>query len=167
MPRISDSTRGLALRDRLDILHALDLLDQHLDADLAIEADGALDLAEQGRGKENVGGRRHLGHHDGVEMGAGALHHLDDVAIGVFGGEIVDPHAAGLAGPVEFLQRLDDVLARAFLGARRNRILEIEKDMIGAAGGGLGHHLVARARHRQVERGADGGDVCSALSTSY
>ena len=42
------------LRDRLDILHALDFLDQHLDADLAVEADGAFDLAEQRGDEVNV-----------------------------------------------------------------------------------------------------------------
>jgi hypothetical protein len=44
-------------------------------------------------------------------MLARALDHLDDVLESVLGREVVDAHAARLAGPVERLQRLDDLFA--------------------------------------------------------
>ena len=97
-------------------------------------------------------------------MVAGAFHHLDDVAIGVFRGEIVDPHAAGLAAPVEALQRLDDLLARAFFGTRRYRVFEIEKYMVGAARRRPWPSFFRLSREPKVARGAGGGVVYSASS---
>ena len=84
-------------------------------------------------------------------MLAGTLDDLDDVFVGIFGGEIVDAHATGLALPVKGLQALDDLLAGVALLAGGDGILEVEEDMVGLRLGRLLDHLFAGARRGQLD----------------
>src|SRR3546814_5241004 len=79
----------------------------------------------------DVGGGADLRYHDEVEPVAGALDHLDHVAVHVMGVQPVDTHRHGLGAPVDVMQRLDDVLARLRLVVGRHGILEIEEDHVG------------------------------------
>ena len=54
------------LRDLVDVLHALDFLDQGFEADAVLELQLLFHLIEQFVGKQDVACRLHLGHHDGV-----------------------------------------------------------------------------------------------------
>jgi hypothetical protein len=140
----------MRLADFLDVFQRLHLLDQHFDADRPLRSELLLDLIEQRGGEIHVLPGQHLRYHDGVEIFARALDHGDDVLIGVFGGKIVDTHAAGLLAPGKRAQRLDDLSARLDLGRGRDRVFKIEKDVIGGARGRLRHHLFARAWHREL-----------------
>ncbi|ESW78034.1 hypothetical protein X773_21870 [Mesorhizobium sp. LSJC285A00] len=55
-----------------------------------------------------------------------------------------------LGAPVDVVERLDDVLAGAFLVRRRDRVLDVEEDEIGGAVGRLVDHLRAGAWNRQL-----------------
>ena len=61
-----------------------------------VEAGGLLDLGQQQVERDDLLGGLHLGQHDRVEVGAGALDHLDDVGVGPLGRPVVDPHRAHL-----------------------------------------------------------------------
>ena len=83
----------------------------------------------------DVGRHADLRDQDGVELGAGLLHDVDDVAIHVVRVEAVDADRDALAGalPVEIVQRLDDVLARLLLVGRSHGVLAVEEDVVGGA----------------------------------
>ena len=117
--------------DGVDVLHALDFLDQRLEADAALELQLLLELMQQLVGEQHVGRRHDLGHHDGVEMLAGALDHLDDVLEGVFGGEVVDAHAARLAPQSSAFSAWTIFLRASRFCARGDGVLEVEEDMVG------------------------------------
>ena len=121
--------------DGFDVGHAERRLDQRFGADLVGVALGVLDLADDAFDRVDVGRHADLRDQDGVELGAGLLHDVDDVAIHVVRVEAVDAHGNRLAGalPVEIVQRLDDVLARLLLVGRRNGVLAIEEDVVGGA----------------------------------
>ena len=110
-------------------------LDQRFDADPVREALRHLDLADDALDRVDVGRDADLRDEDGVELGAGLLHDVDDVAVHVVRVEAVDAHRDGLAGalPVDVVQRLDDVLARLLLVGRRDRVLAVEEDVVGGA----------------------------------
>ena len=139
------------LGDGIDVLHALDFLDQRLEADAALELQLLLELMQQLVGEQHVGRRQHLGHHDRVEMLAGTFDHFDDVLEGVLGGEVVDAHAARLARPVERLQALDDLLAGIALLAGSDGVFEVEEDVIGLRLRRLLDHLLAGAGRRKLD----------------
>ncbi len=82
-----------------------------------------------------VGRHADLRDQDRVELVAGLLHDVDDVAVHVVGVEAVDAHRHGLAGaaPVDVVERLDDVLARLLLVGRRHGVLAVEEDEVGGA----------------------------------
>ena len=72
----------------------------------------------------------HLRQHDAVQVGAGTLDDLDDVAIGPVRGHVVHPDDADAVSPAAFVQRGDDVLAGGGFDERRARILEIEEHLV-------------------------------------
>ena len=55
----------------------------------------------------DIGGGTDLGNHEQVELAAGLLDHIDDVAIHVRGVEAVDAHRNRLVAPVDIMQRGD------------------------------------------------------------
>ena len=55
-----------------------------------------------------------------------------------------------LVAPAALVQRRDDRLARAGLGQRRARVLEVEEHLVGGQGPRLVDELLAGARHRQA-----------------
>ena len=146
MHRLQPSREG---GDRLDIGHAERRLDQRFETDAGLETLGHLDLVDHGLDHVEVGRHADLRHQDRVEPVAGLLHHVDDVAIHVVRVETVDAHRDGLAlgAPVDVVQRLDDILARALLVRRRDRILDVEEDEVGGAIGRLVDHLGVRSRN--------------------
>ena len=116
------------------------------------QALGDLDLADEALDDVEVGRHADLGHEDRVELGAGLLHDVDDVAVHVVRVEAVDAHRHGLAGaaPVEVVQRLDDVLARLLLVGRRDGVLDVEEDEVGGAGERLLDHVRVGTRNGQL-----------------
>jgi hypothetical protein len=82
------------------------------------------------------------------------LDDLDDVLITPFGAKIVDPHAASLVAPVESLQRIDHLCAGRYLFARRHRVFEVQKDMIGVGRRRLDEHLFAGSWHGKLHAAA-------------
>ena len=86
-------------------------LDEGLDADLLREATGLFDLANHGVHHVDVGGHAHLGDQDGVQVLAGLLHYVDDVAVHVVSVDTVDADRNRLAQapPVDVAEPLDDV----------------------------------------------------------
>src|SRR3546814_6858007 len=64
--------------------------------------------------------------------------------------EVVDPDAACLVAPIQFLQGIDHLGACRYLLFRRHCILEIEENMIGGGSRSLGEHLLARRRYGQL-----------------
>ena len=57
----------------------------------------------------------------------------------------VDPHDDGLVAEVERAQRLDHAPARALLLVRRDRVLEVEEDLVGVQAYGLRDEALVRA----------------------
>ena len=89
------STRGRRGGDGVDVGQAERVLDLRLDADPAdLQARGLLDLGQQQVERDDLFGRLHLGQHDGVEVGAGALDDLHDVGVGPLRRPVVDPDGA-------------------------------------------------------------------------
>ena len=70
----------------------------------------------------DVGGDAHLGHHDQVELVAGLLDDIDDIAVHERGIEAVDPDRQGPPAPVQVVERLDQRGARPRLVGDRHRI---------------------------------------------
>ena len=128
--------------DVLDIAHAERGLDQRLEAHARRQALALLDLVDHRLDHVEVGRHAHLGHEERMHARTRLLHHVYDVAIHVMRVEPVDPHRDGLAlrRPVDVVERLDRVLARLLLFGGRDRVLEVEKDVIGGAGRGLVDH---------------------------
>ena len=121
--------------DRFDVGHAERRFDQRFGADLVREALGFLDLAHHAFDHVDVGRHADLRDQDRVELGAGLLHDVDDVAVHVVRVEAVDADRHGLAGalPVDVVQRLDDVLAGLLLVRRRDGVFAVEEDVVGGA----------------------------------
>ena len=137
--------------DRFDVGHAERRLDQRFGADPVREALGHLDLADDAFDRVDVGRHADLRDQDRVELGAGLLHDVDDVAVHVVRVEAVDADRDGLAGalPVEVVQRLDDVLARLLLVGRRDGVLAVEEDVVGRALDGAIDHGRVGTRNRE------------------
>ena len=77
-----------------------------------------------------------------MDAGTGLFHHIDHIPIHVMRIKAVDADGNRLAlgGPVDVVQGLDAVLAGLFLFRRGDRIFEVEKNVIGGAGGSLVDH---------------------------
>ena len=94
-PKMIVSTRGDAFAMASIVEQPARVLDLRLDADPPdLEADRALDLGEQQVQRRHLRGRLHLRQHDAVEVGAGALDDVDDVAVGPRGRPVVDADRA-------------------------------------------------------------------------
>ncbi len=147
--RLEPAGRG---GDGFDVGHAERRLDQRFGADPVREALRHLDLADDALDRIDVGRHADLRDQDGVELGAGLLHDVDDVAVHVVRVEAVDAHRHRLAGalPVDVVQRLDDVLARLLLVRRRDGVLAVEEDVVGRALDGLVDHGRVGARHGEL-----------------
>ena len=135
--------------DVLHVGHAERRLDEGLEPDAVVDPHGLLDLGDHGVDHVDVGGDAGLRDQDGVEVLAGLLDHVDDVAVHVVRVEAVDPHGDGLAQalPVDVLQCLDDVPTGLDLVAGGHGVLEVEEDEVGVAGRGLIEHLRVGSRH--------------------
>jgi hypothetical protein len=118
--------------DGMDVLHAERGLDDELETDALLEALCRFDLRYQHVESVDIGGRADLGNHDEVQLVAGLLHDIDDVAVHVVRVEAVDAQRQRLAAPIDVIEPGDHVLARLFLLVRRHRVLEVEKDDVGA-----------------------------------
>ena len=140
------------LRDGLDVRHAQRGLDQHLDADPVGDAAGRLDLRQQRVHQVHVGRNPDLRHEDAIEAVARLLHDVHHVAVHVMGVDTVDADADGLAAvaPVVLEQGGDDVLAGRLLVGGRDRVLEVEKDVVRLARERLLEQRGLRPRHRQL-----------------
>jgi len=66
------------------------------------------------------------------------------------GVQTIDADHHGLVAPVDVVEALDDVLARLLLVVWRDRVLAVEEDDVGLAGGGLLEHARVGARHGQL-----------------
>ena len=95
-------------------------------------------------------GRAHLGDQDRVQLCAGPLDHLDDVAVAPVRVEAVDAHGDGAGRPVLLVQRGDHVLAGLLLVVRRDGVLEVEEDDVGAQRRRLLERAGVAAGHRQL-----------------
>ena len=107
-PRISASSRGEQRGDLLDARQRLRLLDQHLEADPAFEAELRLELRSSVSTNHTSRGAFTFGTMMMSRLRAGARHHLDDVVVGPDRVHRVDAHGADFAAPVEDVQRIDD-----------------------------------------------------------
>jgi hypothetical protein len=121
--------------DGFDVGHAERGFDQSFGADLVLETLGNFDLADNALNRIDVGRNADLGDQNGIKVGAGLLHDVDDVAIHVVRVEAVDANrdALAIALPVEIVQRLNDVLAGLLFVRRRNGVFAIEEDVVGSA----------------------------------
>ena len=82
-PKMMVSTRGDAAAMASTSTRPRGVLDLGLDADAARpRAPGLLQLGQQQVERVHLRRRLHLGQHHRVEVGAGALHDGDDVAVG-------------------------------------------------------------------------------------
>mgnify|MGYP002621811116 CR=1 FL=1 len=135
---------GRRARDLLHPHDRLGFLDEDLDADPAAEPELGLDLRQQPVDEADVAGVAHLGHEDGIEIGAGALDHRDDVLIGIVRVEVVDADAAHGAPEIQRIERLDDLRPRRHLRRRGDGVLEVEKDVVDIHRRRFRHHPVAR-----------------------
>ena len=146
-------THGLvalgALGDGLDIGHAERGLDQQFQADLLLALFILLDLGDQHVDGVDVLRHADLGDQDHVEPRA-VLDHVNHVAIGEVGVETVDADHHGLGAPVDVVEALDDILAGLLLVVGRDRVLEIQKDNVGAAFGSLLEQRGVRPRHGKL-----------------
>jgi hypothetical protein len=107
-------------------------------------------LAEQRVDEPHVARRFDLGDDDDVDRPAGAGDDVDEIVVAPHGVEAVDPDGADLRSPVEVVQGVHDRAAGGDLGVGCDGVLEIEEHQVGVTGGGLRHHLVARAGGRQL-----------------
>ena len=116
------------------------------------EALGDFDLADDGLDRVDVSRDADLRDQDGVELGAGLLADVDDVAVHVVRVEAVDADDDALAGglPVEIVQRLDDVLSGLLLLGRRDGVLAVEEHVVGGALERAIDHGRVGARNRKV-----------------
>ena len=135
-------------RDRLAGQQPGRVLDLRLDAD---PADGEplreLDLGQQLVGHLDVAGRADLRHHDRIELRARALDDRDQVLVVVRRVGAVDAHDDRLGTEVQRVQRLDDPFARRVLLVRRDRVLEVEEDLVRLQPYGLGDEALAGPGH--------------------
>ena len=104
------------------------------------QPDRLLDLVEQRRDEVHVARARDLRDHDLVELVAGLLDDVDDVAVAPVGVEAVDAQRHRAAGPVLLAQRVDDVQARLRLVVGRDRVLEVEHHDVRSEARGLLEH---------------------------
>ena len=91
----------------------------------------------------------HLRQHHDVQRRPRGRHHVDDVGMGPRRGPVVDPNSAQLPGPTGRGQRCRHLRARLGLGVGRDRIFEIEEDLIGGQTLCLVDHLRAAAGNRK------------------
>jgi hypothetical protein len=118
--------------DGVHIDQSLRRLDLRLDPDpTERQAQGRLQLPQRQVEPGHVVGRLHLGQHHAVQVGPGALHHVDHIAVRPRRGRVVDPYHAGLGLPATLGQRGHDVGAGLGLGQRSDRVLEIEEHLVG------------------------------------
>ena len=154
-PKISVWIRGEAWAISADGQQAGGVLQLGLDADPADrQPDRLLDLGQQHVQPLDLRGALHLRQDDRVQVRAGALDHLDHVAVGPVRGQVVHPDRPQLVAPAALVQRRHDVLAGAGLGQRRAGVLQVEEDMVG--GQPLGLLQEARVRARDGQAGAAG-----------
>ena len=112
-----------------------------------------LDLGQQQVEGDDLLGGLHLRQHDAVEVGAGALDDLDHVAVRPLRRPVVDPDDADLVAPAAGVERLDDGAAGVDLGDRRDRVLQVEEDLVGVEALGLLQEARVRARAPQGTSG--------------
>src|SRR5260370_42600085 len=83
-------------------------------------------------------------------MGACRFDDLDDIPMAPLGCHVVDAHAAGLASPIEVVERPADLAPRFYLRGWRDRILKIAKHMVGSGCRRLLEHLLAAAGYGKL-----------------
>ena len=98
-----------------------------------------------------------LGEHDGVQLFAGARHHLDDVVVTPLRFDVVDADAQRAGGPVERVERFHDHAAGGGFGAGRYGVFQVEEHVVQLQGGSLGHHLFGAAGYGQLTAPGAGG----------
>jgi len=91
-----------------------------------------------------------LGQDDRVQVRPGLLGHVDHVTVSPSGGRVVDPHGDDLAAPLARGQRGDDVGPRLSFRVRRDRVFEVEQNLVRGQALGLGQEPRAAAWHRQA-----------------
>jgi len=116
-------------------------LDLHLQPDALGGTQIGLELVEQVLDEPQLAGVLHLGNHQAVDGVVGAADQFDDVVVAVARGRVVDSHHHDLAAVVVAGQCLGDLGAGAALLVGCDGVLQVEKDLVGLAGGGFGHHL--------------------------
>ena len=140
-----DGLEAIARRaDLLDVDETPCRLDLRLDADATGPPDRLLDLSEQQVKRHHLRGVLDLRQHDLVEPVTGVLDDRDDVPIRPLGIPRVDPNADDRLAPFLVLDRVDDLLACRFLLQRRDGILQVKEDLVGAEAGRLAEHLLVR-----------------------
>jgi len=92
----------------------------------------------------------HLREHDLVETLGRVLDDVDHVAVGPLRVPGVDAHAEHGVAPIEVVGGLDDLVTGGFLLQRRDGVLEVEEDHVGAEVRRLAHHLLAGAGDREA-----------------
>ena len=124
------------------------VLDLCLDPDPAdLEPVRVLDPVQQLVGHLDVAGRADLRQHQRVELAAGLLDYLDQVAVVVGRIGRVDADGDRRGGEVERLQRLDHAGAGEVLLVSGGGVLEVEKDLVGVEARRLREEPLARPRH--------------------
>ena len=141
---------GTRHRDLVHVDHARRGLDQHRDPDPALEPRGGLDLVEQRGHKLDVARAPDLRDQDRVDVPAGLLHHVDDVAVAVVGVEPVDAYGHRAVGPGEVVESVHYVAARLLLVVGRDGILEVEHHDVRAETGRLLEHPGVAAGHGEL-----------------
>ena len=123
------------------------VLDLGLDAYAAgLELVRQLDLGQQLVGHLDVAGRADLRQHHRVELLAGLLDDVDQVAVVVRRVGAVDAHDHGRGAEVVLAQGSDDEPARVGLLGLGDRVLEVEEHLVGVEPRGLREEALARAR---------------------
>ena len=151
--------------DVLDAREGFRLFDQQLEADAVVEAEFRFELREEGVDEPDVARGFHLRDDDDVEVGAGLRDDVDDVVVRPHGVDGVDAYGADGAAPVEVVEGVDDGGAGVFLLRRRDGVLEVEEDEVGAGGRGLLDHAGLGAGDGELgaaESGGHDGVSCAA-----
>ena len=126
--------------------------DDQFKSDRFLAASGGFDGSDKGVHRIDIGRDPDLGDQYRIETITGLFDDIDDVAIHVMRIEAVDAYRNRFSSraPVDFAKRFDHVFTRLFLVGRRDRVFEIEKDIIRRAVRGFFKQPGIGTRHREL-----------------
>src|SRR5437870_1451798 len=137
-------------RDRPDMLNPARGLDQQLEPDPGAEAELLLELLDEPRHEVDVVDALDLRYDESVDGRTRALDDRDDVFVTPRRLAPVDADRAKLAGVLARSQRVYDQVPSGRLRTRRDRVLEVEHDLVGGRLLGAGVKSQLRAGHGEA-----------------